>query len=101
MHDLHVKWIHDQPDDPVEIFSEIDENSWETRKVEVFPDGKVGFADPLDCSGLTMLGIEKVPSLAEIASDPQFQPRKIDQAEFDRVWQLARSATSIRQRTSA
>ena len=41
---IRVRWNHDRSDEPVELWSELDGESWEVRKVEVFPDGHLGFA---------------------------------------------------------
>jgi hypothetical protein len=38
------KWNHAYRDEPVLLYSELDEERWETRKVEIFRDGKMGFA---------------------------------------------------------
>ena len=43
---LKVRWIHESATDPVELYSEIDDQGWEVRKVEVFPNGTMGFAGP-------------------------------------------------------
>ena len=42
---IKVKWIHSYPDEPVLLYSEIDDSGWEVRKVEVFPDGAYGYAN--------------------------------------------------------
>ncbi|WP_435015439.1 DUF6881 domain-containing protein [Tundrisphaera sp. TA3] len=86
---LRVVWLHDFPDEPIELFSELDEQSQELRKVERFRDGTFGFADSQRNSESTRLGLEPIPPPEEIALDPQFQPRMISRAEFDRVWELA------------
>ncbi len=41
---IKVKWLHSHPDEPVLLYSELDKDRWETRKVEVFADGRIGFA---------------------------------------------------------
>src|SRR5258705_13531981 len=40
---IRVRWKHALPDEPVELLSELDSESWEVRKVEVFRDGRLGF----------------------------------------------------------
>jgi hypothetical protein len=42
---LECEWIHDFPDDPVLLYSELDRERWETRKVDLFRDGSKGWAD--------------------------------------------------------
>ena len=83
---IAVRWHHDSPDDPVELYSEIDAVGWEVRKVEVYKNGRIGHADALEQSGGTRLGLEPIPSLEAIARDPQFTPREISAAEFDGLW---------------
>ena len=41
---LRVHWNHNHPDEPVAMYSELDDQSWELRKVEFFPDGRIGHA---------------------------------------------------------
>ena len=84
---IKVKWRHSFPDDPIVLYSEIDEAGWEVRKVEVFRDGQMGFAGGGRRSERTMLGEATVPSIMEIAADSQFEPEEISQQEFESVWQ--------------
>jgi hypothetical protein len=83
---LKVKWIHTNPEYPVWLYSELDNDRWETRKVEVFSNGTIGFADSAESFGTTELGIEPIPRLEEIVSDPQFLPEEISRNEFDEIW---------------
>jgi hypothetical protein len=83
---IRVKWIHDLSDEPVWLYSELNDDLWETRKVEIFPDGTVGFASRAESAGTTRLSVEPLPPLGEIASDPQFDPVEIDSQEFEDVW---------------
>ena len=87
---LHVKWVHKNPNDPVHMYSEIDDESYEVRKVEVFGDGHRGFADSSEQAGGTVLGSMPVPSIEDIAADPQFEPKVIPQEEFQRIWMKRR-----------
>jgi len=68
------------------MYSELDDNRWEIRKVEVFPDGHRGYASAAGSSGGTCLGKEPIPPLPEIAADSQFEPIEISRDEFERVW---------------
>lgn len=82
-----IKWNHSFPDEPIWLYSEIDDARWEVRKVEIFADGKIGFADQTRNSGNTRLGEEPLPEMANIAADPQFEPMQIPASEFEVVWQ--------------
>jgi hypothetical protein len=87
---IKVKWLHSSPDTPVLLYSELDSNMWEVRKVEVYSDGKKDFANHDHRSGSTKLGIEPLPALEEIAADPEFEPMVISAEEFEGVWQQAK-----------
>jgi hypothetical protein len=91
---LRVKWVHSSPRDPVEIFSEIDASGYEVRKVEIFPDGNVGFADSKETYCSTELGEKPIPSVEDIAADPQFQPVLISGEEFEKIWAKRFSSAS-------
>jgi hypothetical protein len=83
---LKVQWTHDFPGDPVWLYSELDDDRWEIRKVEVFRDGTVGFAAPGEASANTRLGETPIPPLDEINREEEFEAREIDAAEFERLW---------------
>ena len=86
---IRVKWIHTIPSEPVWIYSELDSSRWELRKVEVYADGKMGFADQDKSVGGSSLSIEPLPSVAEIKVDPRFEPVEIAKEEFEAVWDAA------------
>lgn len=83
---IRVRWIHNFPNEPVLLYSELDDDRFETRKVEVFPDGKKGYASEAEEVGGTRLGIEPVPSITQIAMDHEFVPEEITKEEFERIW---------------
>jgi hypothetical protein len=83
---LRVAWKHQLPHEPVILYSELDDNRFEVRKVEVFRNGRCGYASPEQASGGTKLGIVAIPELSEIAKDPQFDPVEIGQEEFEAAW---------------
>lgn len=83
-----VLWRHDLPDEPVELYSEIDAG-YEVRKVEVYRDGRHDFADSSHSSGTTMLGEDIVPGLDEINEDPEFSAAAVTAEEFEQIWKRA------------
>ncbi|MBN3794272.1 hypothetical protein G3N99_04600 [Burkholderia sp. Ac-20392] len=91
-----VKWIHSIPSEPIIIYSELDEGRWEIRKVEVYADGRMGYACQLESAGGSGLSKEPIPSLDEISSDSQFKPIEINGSEFERVWSAAQSKCQIK-----
>lgn len=58
----------------------------EVRKIEIYRDGKFGYASSEIEVGGTGLSIVPIPDISVIASDPQFKPRYIRKEEFERVW---------------
>ena len=85
---IRVTWIHDSADYPVLLLSEIDAARWERRKIELYRDGRVGFADKDRSTGTTRLAIEPMPPIEEIASYPEFEPEEISEAEFRDLWAM-------------
>jgi hypothetical protein len=86
---IRVKWIHSFSNEPVLLYSELDRQGWEQRKVEIFADGSMGYADANTSSMGTKLSEETIPTLIEISADPQFQPEEICGDEFELVWAKA------------
>ncbi len=85
---IAVEWIHEVPaeeTEPVMLYSELDDDRWETRKVEVWADGSTGWADA-DHSINSGLGEARTPSIDDIAALGPFRPREITAAEFEDVW---------------
>lgn len=83
---LKVEWIHEVEEDPVLLYSEVDTDGYEVRKVEIFRDGRMTYADVNDSTGDTRLGEGKLPSFGEIQEQGEFRPDVIGSADFDRVW---------------
>jgi hypothetical protein len=91
---LRVAWKHASADKPVVLYSELDEQRFEVRKIEIVADGHAGWADGRDSTAETQLGTERVPSIEQIAADPEFDPAPISRAEFDRLRQQTALAES-------
>jgi hypothetical protein len=83
---VRVAWKHQHPDEPVILYSELDAHRFEVRKVEVFRNGRCGYASAEGESGGTKLGVLAMPELSEIAKDRQFEPIEISPEEFESVW---------------
>ena len=86
---LKVRWIHENPNDPVLLMSELDADRYEVRKVEAFADGRLGFASADHSSDETVLGEKPVPPASDIATDPQFIVEEFGAEEFERAWLAA------------
>lgn len=91
-----VRWIHENADEPVLLYSELDEGRWEVRKVEVFRDGTQGFASVLENNVRSFLGEVPVPPLEDIDADPQFVTSLISAVEFEEVWAGRKATTKPR-----
>ena len=83
---LYVKWKKPQPGEPSHLYSELDGERYETRKVELFADGRRGFADANEEFGGTRLGETAVPPLDELEGDPDFEAKTVSVEEFQRQW---------------
>jgi len=85
---LHVRWRHEFADEPTDIYSEV-EDGWESRKVEVYADGRVDCAGEGFQSGSTYLAELEFSSLEEIAAVPGFDPEYITGVAFEEMWRVA------------
>jgi len=83
---LKVRWIHEYLDEPLLIYSEIDVDGFEVRKVEVLRDGRMHFADGGCSEGGCGLSKEPLPSNDEISSDKQFELKEISREDFNKIW---------------
>jgi hypothetical protein len=91
---MRVEWKHSDPDYPRFIYSELDDERMERRKIDIYPDGRWGFADEEQEVGGSGLGEAATPPLEEIAKNPEFEVHEIDKGEFDQLW-AARSKARI------
>ena len=83
---IDVRWIYSNADDPVRLVSELDADRYETRKLEFFLDGRVGYASKDRASDDTRLGKVPVPPLAEINAQAEFSGTEIPAADFGALW---------------
>lgn len=83
---IDVEWIHQSAADPVRLVSELDADRYETRKLEFFPNSRVGYASQHSNSPGTELGIVPVPPLAAINQSPEFNGVTIGAQWFESLW---------------
>jgi len=83
---IKVKWHHSSESEPVELYSELDENRYEVRKIEMYRSGHLDFADGSRTSGNTRLGVLPVPPIHEINDDTQFEASLISKETFEALW---------------
>lgn len=86
---LKVYWKHSFPDEPTIIYSELNENREEIRKVEVYTNEILGYAwKDISMRG-TYLSECEIPELSEINKDVEFQGIEIRKEEFEMIWEKA------------
>ena len=83
---IKIEWHHNHPGEPILLYSELDEERWETRKIEQYKDGHCDFASKTESSGSTMLGTEPVPPNSEIQKQSEFVLYEIPEEEFEHLW---------------
>lgn len=91
---LRVSWSHDYDQEPVEYFSEVDEDGRELRKVVRYRDGRWDWADKF--RDTDEIGLSEVPisPVEEIKSDDEFDGELISVEAFESAWQRARHLAS-------
>jgi hypothetical protein len=83
---IRLKWNHTNPDEPVYIFSELDDKGKEIRKIECFRNGFCDVANAEVRSGTASLTTLPLPPLAVLTRDPEFKGVEIPREEFEDVW---------------
>ena len=86
---IYSKWHNNPVGSPSELYSELDAQRYEIRKVEIFNDGKIGYASKTDTAHGTRLGIIPVPSITEIEAQGGFDINEISKNEFEEKWRKA------------
>lgn len=89
MNYLHVTWRHDLPHQPTDIYTEVDDEHWESRKVEVFADGRIQYSDGVDSTGNTDLSDVRSQMPGEAPDNDVLATTAIDEATFEHMWDLA------------
>ncbi|WP_210732806.1 hypothetical protein [Streptomyces sp. RKND-216] len=83
---LKVAWIHDSVDDPMVYLGELGDDGYETRKVQLYRDGRSEWADESFETATVGLSEIPFPPLEEISSQPEFTAQVITSEEFEREW---------------
>jgi len=86
---LKVHWSHDSENQPVAFYCEMEDDRMETRKVELFADGSLGYANETRTTGKTVLSALPMPATADLAATPNCEAAEITRDEFEDVWRLA------------
>ncbi|MGW1280286.1 DUF6881 domain-containing protein [Streptomyces tsukubensis] len=83
---VKVAWDHEFADDPILYLSELGEDGYETRKIQLYRDGRSEWAD--ESVDTATIGLSEIPfpSLNEISNQPDFAATEITQEEFEKTW---------------
>lgn len=84
-----VRWIHSFPDEPILLLSEIDDQGYERRKIDVFSDGSFVSATQAFSNEATYLSSERFPELSEINLSEEFDAVAGTAEVFELFWRLA------------
>lgn len=83
---MKVQWKHSFSNEPIIIYSELNEDRNEIKKVEIYRDGMMGYAcQDVSVNGSALSECE-IPELSEINADPQFEGIEIHKEEFEAIW---------------
>jgi hypothetical protein len=91
---VRVSWNHNLADEPTCIYSEV-EGAREIRKVEIFADGHLGYADALSEVGGSVLAEGPMPSPETINKKPEFHAVQISAEVFGAAWLRATSSRAL------
>ncbi len=89
---MRVHWHHGFDEEPVCLYSEV-EAGREVRKVEVYRDEHMDFADERISTGTTLLSETLMPTVDEIFEEGHFTPELITREEFENIWEAAKQDT--------
>jgi len=83
---LKIEWIHEFADEPYIIYAELDDEGYEKRKIEIYKNGRIGYATQSSEIGGSILSEHPYPPVEEITTNPEFIPVKISKEEFESIW---------------
>ena len=86
---LKVRWYHENPEDPIVLYHEIEADRRETRRIELFEDGRLQRSAKVEPEAPTSLSLEPLPSLDAIREQPEFAAVVIERSIFEEVWDRA------------
>lgn len=86
---IKIQWHNDEPDYPKWLFSELNDERFETRKIEVFADGRHSFANADIEQGGVRLSTRPLPPNENIDAQPEFSLSVIGLVAFEAVWRKA------------
>ena len=89
---VKVEWAHEFDNEPVTYLSEIGNDRYETRKVQIYRNGRMEWSDETHETATVGLSEVPFPSLEEISSQAEFTASLIDASDFEPAWNRAKMA---------
>lgn len=87
MNHILLEWFHTFQDEPCLIYSEIDDQRYEVRKIEIYKNGTIARYDEQMTDSLFRLADVRFPeNLDEINQYQEFCAKYISQEEFEKIW---------------
>lgn len=84
---VKLKWFHSIETEPYIIYSEINDQRYEVRKIEVYKSGAyIKYSENMTDLQLNLADIPFPLNLDEINQDKQFYATHISKEEFERIW---------------
>ncbi|MBO2945983.1 hypothetical protein JJQ72_18545 [Paenibacillus sp. F411] len=83
---LKIEWIHEIADEPYIIYAELDDVGYENRKIEIYKNGRIGYATQSSEFGGSILSEQPYPAVEEIAANSEFILVQISKEEFESIW---------------
>ena len=82
-----LEWFHDIENEPYIIYSEIDSQRYEIRKIEVFKNGTyLKCSEEILSSQIELADVAFPENIDEINRDRQFCAKYITKEDFERMW---------------
>jgi hypothetical protein len=83
---VHVTWNAPGKGQPIGYYDEIDGDRWSIRCMREFSDGSFNTFSKTSHNWRDVMPEARIPDLAEINADPQFQARYMSRREFENLW---------------
>ncbi|MBK6435912.1 MAG: hypothetical protein IPF83_08660 [Rhodanobacteraceae bacterium] len=89
-----VQWIPTIEAESIFVALELDDRGLEARRVEVFPDGRIGYADGNHSVDGAELSVIPTPHARNINAQTPFVAKDISLEDFERYWDRALTQAS-------
>lgn len=86
---IQVDWIHNYPDDPTRLYSEVGDDGYEIRRIDIYRDGRTERVSEDTQDEYNFLNPQVYPSLEELNSKDEWDETKaqeITKDDFETVW---------------